>query len=37
MVHGHLDGGKLGGAFDAGLDVLRDADMDVLRAGGLWI
>ena len=34
MVECHLDGGKFGGAFDAGFYIGRDANMDVLRVKG---
>jgi hypothetical protein len=33
VVHGHLNGGKFVGGFDAGFYIGRDADMDVLSAG----
>jgi hypothetical protein len=32
VVHGHLDGGKLGGAFDPRLHIRRNAHMHVLGA-----
>jgi hypothetical protein len=34
VVHGHLDGGKFRGSFNAGLDVWGDSNVDILSPKG---